>query len=400
MATLERLRVMVSSRSLVKVFDAGEPLSAVRTRLQRWLHSLRWTSGGRVAGRDEPFFDVWIHEDEAGLAADRSTYQISLDEIGKADIVLVLYTGEAGSATEGTTLGICHAELQAAVARRPEMVFMIRLLPLKSDTRKLDVEFRRYVDGLSLFQKDARDEAELHAVAASLVQNVVVRLASRGSVSASRKLDRGEALQWSSLGLAERRERIRGSLARWLDVRPPAADVSPPLFVLSLAGRDVLVRLAAIPGAASEPAAREMVGQPFLRDHQNAPLLARHRLIGPLHVVACHRTVTEGQAAKMLGTPDSMVVASDFGIFAADHVQKIQVALLARCTDDAATGVVVRRFREWLEQSGEGRRVIERADARRRILAAVAAEQAPADDGSTQTKPARRSGRHAIGGKP
>ena len=36
----------------------------------------------------------------------------------------------------------------------------------------------------------------------------------------------------------------------------------------------------------------------------------------------------------MLGTPDAMSVASDFGVYAADHVQKIQVVFLAQCSDE------------------------------------------------------------------
>ena len=314
------------------------------------------------------------HEDETGKAAGKSTFEISLDEIDRADVVLVLYTGEAGSLSSGSSLGICHAELQAAVSRRPEIVFMVRLLPLNDASGEADKEFQKYVNGLSLFQKDASSEVQLHAVVAEMIQNVVALLAARGSTAGSRKLDRGQALQWNRLNLADRRAQMRTALARQLRAVPLSDAGEQPLFSIALSGIDILVRLDAIPAAASEPAAREMVGQPFLRDHLYAAVLTAKNLIGPIHVVACHRTITESQAARMLGTPDSMIVASDFGIYAADHVQKIQVALLARCSDDTATAVVVRRFREWLEQSGEGKIVIERAHSRRRILEAVAAK--------------------------
>ena len=220
-----------------------------------------------------------------------------------------------------------------------------------------------------------------------MLQNVVARLVSRGSTVGSRKLDRGEALQWNRLNLADRREQMRGALARKLGA-VPLSTASPgyPLFSMQLADAEVLVRLDAIPAAASEPAARELVGQPFLRDHLHADALASRGLIGPIHVVACHRTITESQAAKMLGTPDSMIVASDFGVFVADHVQKIQIALLARCSDESSTAVSVRRFTEWLNQSGEGQGVIARARSRSRILVAVAAEQASAVEPPPSTR--------------
>ena len=381
MAEIEKIRVMVSSRSLVNVFASKEPLSGVRDRLQTFLHSIRWFGAIQPVGRPEPMFNVWIHENETGLNTQKSTFQISLDEVDRANVVLVLYTGDAGSVSDGSTLGICHAELQAAISRRPEIVFMIRLLPLSSAPDKSGRAFRAYVDSLSLFQKDVSSESELHAVvAAAMMQNVVTRLVGRGANAGSRKLDRGEALEWSRLNLADRREVMRQALVRQLDATPLATEArGHPLFAMSLAGEKVLVRVDAIPAAASEPAARELVGQPFLRDHQHATALAAEQLLGPIHIIACHRGITESQAKRMLGTPDSMVVTGDFGIFAADHVQKIQVALLARCSDDNTTAVAVRRFTEWLQQSGEGQGVIKRAQSRRRNLDALAAEQGPSE---------------------
>jgi hypothetical protein len=250
------------------------------------------------------------------------------------------------------------------------------------------------VDGLSLFQKDVSSESDLHAVVAAMMQNVVARLVARGSRAGSRKLDRGEALEWSRMNLSDRRGVMRGALALKLGAQPLAAATDGhPLFSMTLAGKAVLVRLDAIPAAASEPAARELVGQPFLRDHLHAGALAAGQLLGPIHIVACHRGITESQATRMLGTPDSMVVASDFGIYAADHVQKIQVALLARCSDDNATAVAVRRFTEWLQQSGEGQGVIERARSRRRILDALAAEQSPSSPQPASKRRSRRTTR-------
>ena len=182
MAVNESIRVMVSSRSLARVFEADVQLGDMRRRLQDFVSSVRWSAGGQPVGRDQPIFNVWIHEDEPGLDAGRSTLQISLDEVDRADVVLVLYTGEAGSASPGSPIGICHAELQAAIARRPEIVFMIGLLPLKARPNEADKSFRRYVEELRLFQKDVSSETELHAAVASMLQNVVARLAARWQV--------------------------------------------------------------------------------------------------------------------------------------------------------------------------------------------------------------------------
>ena len=49
---------------------------------------------------------------------------------------------------------------------------------------------------------------------------------------------------------------------------------------------------------------------------------------GPVHVIACHKTATESQAARLLGFPDATLVSAPFGIFAADPVQKVQFAFI------------------------------------------------------------------------
>jgi hypothetical protein len=69
----------------------------------------------------------------------------------------------------------------------------------------------------------------------------------------------------------------------------------------------------------------------------------------------------------------------------ADHVQKVQLVFLMQCADETAIALAVRRLNEWLIQSGEGGRVVERAASRRRILAAMFNELPVAAD-----VPARR----------
>jgi hypothetical protein len=93
---------------------------------------------------------------------------------------------------------------------------------------------------------------------------------------------------------------------------------------IKVAGRLVLIEPHAIPAAMTVPAAREMVGQPFLRDHQAADVLQDKR-VGPVHVIACHRAITEAQASRQLGFPDATIVSSPFGVYVADNVQKIQI---------------------------------------------------------------------------
>lgn len=94
-----------------------------------------------------------------------------------------------------------------------------------------------------------------------------------------------------------------------------------------------------------------------------------------MHLIACHRSVTENQATNLLGFPDATVVSSPFGIYVADEIQKMQFVFLANCRDPSQTRHAVQRFLDWLEQSGEGKYLAERAQARARIVKAIAQEQ-------------------------
>ena len=378
------IRVMISSRSLSSAF--GTSLKEIRERLQQRIEAIRWYaapgSGGRamLLGRDQPLFDVWIHENDPGKAADQSTFEISLREINRADLVIVLYTGEAGSAAHGKDIGICHAEFYEALSRRPNIVSMIELAPLHAEANERDAHFRAFVAAQSIFMRSADSEASLQQQVMELLQERVAQLVGQGARSGVRLRDRGQALDWNQLDLAERRRAMRDTLRGALadtQTKPRAAAKKPPLapdlMEWNLPGARVLARIDAVPAALSVAAARELVGQPFLRDHRRYAELAATDLPGFVHLIACHTRVTEAQALRMLGTPDAVAVRSAFGIFAADHVQKIQLVLLAQCSDETAIELALRRFDEWLTQaSGEAQRLVARATARRRILKTLA----------------------------
>jgi hypothetical protein len=145
--------------------------------------------------------------------------------------------------------------------------------------------------------------------------------------------------------------------------------------VARIANADILLVPHAIPAAFSIGQAKEMVGQPFLRDHELAESLTEE-IGGPLHVIACYKSATEMQAIKLLGFPDATVVTTLFGVFVADNIQKVQFAFIANCYDETNTRYGVQRFFGWLAQSGEDRYVAERARSRSRIVHAIAKEAA------------------------
>jgi hypothetical protein len=180
----------------------------------------------------------------------------------------------------------------------------------------------------------------------------------------------GDALDWCRLDFTARKRAmeasLRGALADWPGARREGADI----FV-RIDGREVLVRPHAIPAPMSVASAREMVGQPFLHDHECASLLTGKRA-GPVHVIACHRSATESQVLKQLGFADATVVSAPFGIYVADDIQKIQIVFLANCRDESAAQHAMQRLYAWLAQSGEDARLSSRAAARTRIIRVIA----------------------------
>jgi hypothetical protein len=115
------IRVMISSRCNDPIPFGGAPstLSAVRLRMKQELE--------QVALLDSRLFDVWINEDAAPAEGTADSWDACLKQVREADIVLVLYNGSAGWAKEGGDVGICHAELQTALATGGAKIRLIQL---------------------------------------------------------------------------------------------------------------------------------------------------------------------------------------------------------------------------------------------------------------------------------
>jgi uncharacterized protein (TIGR02646 family) len=169
----------------------------------------------------------------------------------------------------------------------------------------------------------------------------------------------------------ERKKEMERVVRESILQRAGASEVNDKIFV-KLDNTEIMVLVHAIPASLSVSSAKEMVGQPFLRDHQYAPLLTKKRS-GPVHIIACHKGVTESQASKLLGCSDATVVSTPFGVYVADEVHKVQFALLVNCRDEANARHGVQRFFEWLDQTGEACLLAKRARYRARIVAAIAA---------------------------
>lgn len=365
------ISVMISSRCNDPISFGGTEanLTDVRRKLKAVLEN--------EALFGSQLYEVWINEDAPPAEGTSDSWDTCLRQVRAADLILVLYNGNAGWAKEGGEVGICLGELQTALSVAPARVRLIELplQPLGSGPAKARSErFRNYVGAQSLFRGAACQTGEevierckeaLREATPEMVK-LGVREARKG------KYDRGAALDWSRLSFDARRTAMQTVLREALLERN-AAEEHDGHVLIKVGTRTVLIVPDAIPAAMTVAPARELVGQPFLRDYLLAEVLQDKR-VGPVHFIACHRSITESQAARQLGFPDATIVPPPFGVYVADDVQKIQLVFIAHCRDETATRQGVQRVFDWLEQTGEGLLLSSRAASRAKIVRAIAKE--------------------------
>lgn len=375
MAPSSKLRIMISSRCN-DLFPASgtssRPLSEIRTELKTELEALTFAG--------QQLLEVWINEDAPPHEGSSDSWEVCLKAVKECDLLIALSNGNAGWAKAASDIGICHAELLFGLAHAPHKVRLISLGEIvcdDSDSGKRNKRFQEYLTTQSLFRGgEVKTPETLKRRVYQVVFDGVLRLAQAGVRSnGAVKTHAGIALDWSRMNFKERQAKVSEVIKDVLKARDGSTHVSGGV-VVPLQTTKVLFDINAIPEAMSVSAAREMVGQPFLRDHLNKAILAK-AIAGPVHVIGCHKGVTEAQAIKLLGIPDATVVTTPFGVYVSDNVQKIQLVFVANCRDDSTTRHGLQRFFEWMDQTGEGPLLAKRAQSRSRIVKAIAKEATP-----------------------
>jgi hypothetical protein len=372
MAVSRNVRVMISSRcnDQFPLGNKNSPrLSDIRKELKQEIEAQKLFR--------QKTFEVWINEDAPPEEGTRDSWETCLNAVKDADILLVLYNGNAGWASQAGDIGICHDELSTAYSTAPGKIRLIALseIPVDdSESGKRNKRFQDYVATQTPFRGgEVRTVEDLKQRVREALRDAVVKLTQSGVLEASKGSSYGgQALDWNRMNFVDRQNEIVSVLRDAVGQRTHASEENGNLFV-HINRYDVLFVPAAVPAAMTVAAAREMVGQPFLKDHTHEGALKGKRG-GPVHLIGCHKGVTEAQATKLLGFPDATVVSTPFGVYVADNVQKIQLVLIRDCRDEANTRHGVQRFFEWLQQTGEGTLLAQRAAARARIVKSIAQE--------------------------
>ena len=316
MAANDIIRVMISSRCMDMVptgEGASKRITDVREAIKQRLEA------ERLCG--EQVFRVDITPEHPRAGADESFWEASIKAVRHADIVIVLYNGDAGfQHPQGG--GICEAEFNEAISSGASRTHVIVLpkpgRPSKNKVKlALDAHFADLVEKSRVAQTVAADAAAALEKTMESVLAVTLKQVVDGSrLARSGKADFGPSLDWSRLAFQDRKEKMEEVLFDSICTggRPAKKKGSPRAAVVRIGQLEVLFVCHAVPAAFSVAAARELVGRPFLQDHRLAEVL--EQCAGPLHVIACQKTVTEKQATDLLGFPDVTLVKSSFGGYA------------------------------------------------------------------------------------
>lgn len=367
-----KLKLMLSSRSDKFSIPDGSggsiSLRDVRVQIRRDIEEANFLG--------ESLLDVWINETEDG-DHDETAWDECIRQAEDCDLFISLYDGSAGWAPIGGAVGICQAEFDAALRLAPAKVKVIRLPGASMKAGNvLDQRFHDALSRASRFEVHVKtDWPELRKRVHGLVRQMVLAAAQEGAREFRKSgANVGQALDWSRLTFSERSHAIANTISGSLENRGATLLRGDVVRAVTQIGtQKILFCCHGAPRSLSLAAAREFVGQPFLRDHRLIDGAAPD-VSGPVHFVGCPKGVTENQAVNLLGFPDFTVVEGSFGVYAADKTLKIQLCLLRDCADPGSTRNAVGRFFEWLDRSGELFLLSERASARRRIIDAILGE--------------------------
>ena len=368
MAKSRTIRVMLSSRCNDLFPLSTQPqsrLSTLRAEIKKEVENVV------VLGRKP--FEVWINED-AVEPAELDAWDVCIRQANDCDVFVMLYNGNAGwiGTAENASIGICHAEFEAAYARAPDKIAIIDIFEHGSQgapSKPADKRFQERVRRENRFGPPAKTPASLKEAIRRSIVDTTISLAQKGVFSAGRGRGYlGPALDWRRLNYGARQVAMIESLGSAL--APKSSIKNAGYRAAEIEGKAILFCLNAIPDSMSVAEAREMVGQPHLKDVSAAKHLSRLHG-GPVHLIACHKGATETQAKRMLGFADATFVPAPFGIYVIDPVQAIQLVLIANCADANATRHGVQRFIEWLPQSAQSSLLIKAAKKRKSLITAL-----------------------------
>jgi hypothetical protein len=362
-----KLKIFLSSRNNdVLIFPKGKTLTEIRKSIAKKIEEIRFLG--------KEIFEVSINEDFGGDAS-MDSYNKCLVEVQNSDFVIVLYNGYAGWAPNGIDMGICHAELDAALnvsTKKVAVIDMKDFFNLVENTEmdtKRNKAFVKYLTDLNLFNNPIKlakaqrnnngfENELLHSIENLIRKHLDDRIKMSNlyyNIAGNNRI----SLNWKKLKYSDRNNQIKKILSS--------------LLTGTGSFDDFTYRTYSIPDNMSVEDAKSFTGRPFLNDQDiiEVPVGDKKTKFGPLHFIGVYGNATEIQVKSLIGYPDITVIKEDFGIYVWEQNTHIQLIFLTDCRTPEAVKSKFLLFNNWCISRGEVENIKKRANARYVIMRAI-----------------------------
>jgi hypothetical protein len=359
---MKTIRVFISSRvkSPFLGLDQKFKLTDLRKYISDSLKSEKFLG--------ENILEVLINETSFKGNFSKDSFDNCLDTMRSCHVIIILYNGEAGwSANDVPTNGICHEEFLVAISEFSEMTWAINLcsyfkLPDKGKEKEKNDAF---INDFNRFSK-TRDEISEPKTIEDLKNAVLTQIkgyileavwesfeTQKEEVRVSNVF--GSTLDWSKLTYNERQAELQSVLDSTFRAIPP--------FIR------ILKAFHAVPDNMSVADARNMIGRPFIEEHEL--IKKKKEKSGVIHFVGVYGNATEIQVKNLVGYPDLVVIKGTFGFYLWEKNVHIQMFFMVKCINPQTIKRRLSQLINWLNESGEESKIIVRAKARYSILNAM-----------------------------
>lgn len=362
---MDKLKLFLSSRvnSEFKHLDASLTLSDLRHFLQEQLEKELFLG--------KEIFEVIINENSFSGDFTQNAFDNCLEKMRASNVIIILYNGEAGWSPEGIeSNGICHDEFLLAVREFGGMTYAIDFSPffelpttgkefLKNEAFTKDVnDYYRHIERIKAKTVEELKRKTLTQVKKYLLDAQEKAFETRKNVDGDSSVF-GATLNWSKLTYSERQKQM-------LHFITDAFSKFTPF-------ESVILSYHAIPDNMSVAEARNLIGRPFLHEHET--IEGRTEDKGIIHIVAVHGNATELQVKSLVGYPDLTVIKGTFGYYLWEKHTHIQIFFLVKCINPATLKTRTTQVYNWLKSTREQNRILARAKARYSILKAIRQSQ-------------------------
>ena len=316
----------------------------------------------------ESILDVVINETNFKSTIAKDAFRNCMDTMLSCNMIIILYNGEAGWSITGNTSsnGICHEEFLVAVDKFSDMSFMINIsgffkLPEEGPFKLINDEFAKDVADTYGHMETipATTIKELKDNLLKQCKQYILEAVQKSFITQKRVVSGstvyGETLDWSKLNYPERHASLKAQSKALFDTLPAFDNVIKAYY--------------AIPDHMSVADARNMIGRPFIYEHNF--LDKDPGTSGVIHFVAVYGNATEIQVKNLVGYPDLTVIKAPFGFYLWEKNIHIQMFFLKACINPDTLKSRLTEVIIWLARSREQVKILKRAEARYSILEAI-----------------------------